>query len=149
MALEFFFLGCTNHEMIYLVGGPGEGRESGGFGTMTLDAFGGGTPDMVSDAKPLTPLGDFVAQDIPAGTGPEFVFMSGLDGEHSVPPRLIGEAYLVPRTGGLGWDLSAGDDGAGHLTLTVTNNGSEAGEISPAVVGTAYLRIRVKHTFDR
>ena len=146
MALEFYFLGCTNHEMIYEVGGPGEGRQAGGFGTGTLDADGGVTPDMVTDSKPRTPLGDFVAQNIPAGTGPEFVFLDNLNGEHSVPPRLIGEAYLVPFSGGLGWDLEATDDAAGNLQLTVTNNGS-GGEFS--ALGRAYLRIRVKHTFDR
>ena len=146
MALFFNFLGCTNHEMVYEVNG-GE-RGSGGFGTASLTSLGGATPspDMVTDAKPRTPLGDFVAQHIVANLAAEYVFLQGLSGEHSIAPRLIGEAYIVPFEGNLNWDLVADDDGNGNLILTVTNSGS-VGEISN--LGSALLRIRTKHTFDR
>lgn len=137
--ITFAFLGCTNHEMVYVV----TNTETETVNFESLHADGTPTPDMVTDSMPRTPLRDFVAQTgvISQSRARTLIFGYGLDGEHSAAQLLLGEAYLQGLTGTAAWDLDADTDGAGAMMLTVRANG--------ATPGTAYLRIRSKHTMDR
>ena len=142
MAVTFEFLGCTNHEMVYDVHSAGtEAPETG-----DLLASGIVTEGLILDAMPRTPLHDFVSQQgvHSASRARTLIFGYGLDGEITAKQLLLGEAYIQGYDGVLAWDLDADTDGSpdGLLKLTVTAEASGSG-------GSAYLRIRVKHTIDR
>lgn len=138
MPLFFTFLGTTAHEMVYRVrffGGPSPA-------TRNLDAAGGPTPDLVTDSLPNSPIGRLVRQAVAdQAQGQKIIFGVGLDGESTVPPVQLGEAYLQGGLGNAPWDLDADTDGLGHLRLTVTGGGGDDDY--------ARLRIRFKHTVDR
>ncbi len=131
MALNFTFLGYTAHEVVYLA----EGDDTGFLDALTI----------LADVKPDSPIGRFLAQACAnQAQARKLVFGVGLLGESSVPPLQIGEAYLVPRLEFGSWYMDVDDDGANLLRFQVWTD-AVVGDGIPA----AYLRIRVKHTFDR
>ncbi len=138
MALTFTLQGVTNHEMTYLV----EGTVSG-----SIDADGAATPDLLTDTMPGTPLRAFMSQVVDSqDAARQICFNQDFDGENSVKVqrRLIGTVQIQGRTGTVAWDVDANTDGADHLRLSVATSEPIEGDGA-----SAWLRIRVRHTFDR
>ena len=139
MALTFTLQGVTNHEMTYLVEGTVDGD---------IDAAGAAGPpaDLLTDTMPGTPLRAFMSQVVDSqDAARQICFNQDFDGENSVKVqrRLIGTVQIQGRTGAVAWDVDADTDGADHLRLSVATSDIEGDGAS------AWLRIRVRHTFDR
>lgn len=126
--MTFTFRGATNHELVYEISGSDD--------SSALDA----EPTMIADSNPQTPIGRFVAQQVVDNAEAQALLLGiGYDGEHTVPPALIGEVSIQGMAGQARWDLQAGMAPGNGLRISVLCTGT----------GTATMRVRTKHTWDR